>query len=106
MESRENHMSILSNELYVQIVALMNFLENQNERNWIRSFKNFLNTLKNNDDLQEVARSIISCYGGMGSFNDLVLVKNQKMLVEENNFLQMLSELIYRICMEIITYQK
>lgn len=105
MNNNLNHIDDLLSKLGERISTLIEFLEHQRENNWSRGFKNFLNRLKNNENPQQVARDVISCYGGMGSFSDLVLVKNQNMLVEENNFLQMLKESIYCICVEIITYK-
>lgn len=39
-------------------------------------------------------------YGGMGSFNDIVLYKNQQLLIKENNELDFLRKELYKLCKE------
>ena len=95
----------LTGELSEAIILIIQLLENNNEKNWSRGFKVFLNHIKNNYPIKDIARSIVSCYGGMGSFNDLVLMRGGKFLIEENNMLVQYQGLIYKLCAEIITYK-
>lgn len=48
---------------------------------------------------QDVINNILSIYkGGMGSFSDLVLHKDGKMLIEENDQLAQMKKNLYQIC--------
>jgi len=59
-----------------------------------KSFKAFADRLESNDDVA-VYRDIISLYGGAGSFNDLVLYRDGKICMEENNELDRLRTGLY-----------
>jgi hypothetical protein len=50
---------------------------------------------------QEFILRIESLYGGMGSFDDLVLHKNNIPLIEENNQLELLKNDLYIECIKI-----
>ncbi len=50
---------------------------------------------------KEIVRDILKCFqGGMGSFSDLVLHKNERALIEENNKLEDLKNDLYKLCIE------
>lgn len=49
-------------------------------------------------DPSSARRKIISMYGGMGSFSDLVLYKDGHLLIEESNKLFSLRALLYENC--------
>jgi len=79
------------NEYCIGIIAL---LSDVGENNWIHSFKDFVTELEKHEDTA-VYRKIISIYSGAGSFNDLVLYKDGKICIEENNKLALLRSGLY-----------
>lgn len=46
----------------------------------------------------EVIQSVLSLYGGMGSFNDLILYKNGNVLGEENREFSLLRAKLFDLC--------
>jgi hypothetical protein len=49
-------------------------------------------------DPNETRRTILAMYGGMGSFNDVVLYQGGAVLVAENDALDRLRSLLHREC--------
>ena len=64
------------------------------EFNLAKSFGSFISELEKSED-NSVYRKIISIYGGMGSFNDLVLYKNGILCRRENDSLSELRNGLY-----------
>lgn len=64
------------------------------EFNLAKSFGSFISELEKSED-NSVYRKIISIYGGMGSFNDLVLYKNGILCRRENDSLSELRHGLY-----------
>jgi hypothetical protein len=62
---------------------------------WAGCFYLFVDKLEN-EEWSIVKRKIISVYGGMGSFNDLVLHRNCVPLWKENDELQRLRSKLYK----------
>jgi hypothetical protein len=60
-------------ELIGELKELIAFLRIENEDHWCSWFKKCLSMLENSD-YQGIER-VLGAYGGMGSFNDLVLTK-------------------------------
>lgn len=77
------------------IKEIIEVLEEAGEDNWKRTFQHYL---KDYDtmELDSLKRSIIRIYGGMGSFNDLVLSKDGKLCIKENNILDKLREKLFK----------
>lgn len=96
-------LKILKFKFHSLIDSVTKFLEIQCENNWRDSFLNVLRVIENDGDLKEIARRVVSVYGGMGSFNDLVLSRDGKMLINENDILESLKHSIYETCTEIIS---
>lgn len=72
---------------------IISVLERSNEDNWLKTFSNIYESyesLENDDEKAYYRREILNVYGGMGSFSDLVLYDNNKVLYEENNELDAL----------------
>ncbi|WP_414739751.1 DUF6966 domain-containing protein [Microvirgula aerodenitrificans] len=44
---------------------------------------------------------LLAMYGGMGSINDIILYKERRVLVAENNEFDFLRTRLYKICKEI-----
>lgn len=84
-----------------QIIALL--CEND-EQEWAEYLNRIVHDLGNLDTRMSAIRNLSDIYkGGMGSFTDLVLQKNYKMLVEENNKLADLKHELYNVCLEYHT---
>jgi len=69
--------------------------QNQSDE-WANSFDRFVDELEY-DDWNATKRRILSIYGGMGSFSDLVWDKNGIPLIKENNELDRLSTKLYKL---------
>ena len=76
-------------------------LEASDEQDWVNCFKKILREYDNPANQAKAAKQILNIYkGGMGSFMDLVLQKNFKMLVDENNQLANLKHELYNACLD------
>lgn len=72
---------------------IISVLERSNEDDWLKTFSNIYESyesLENDNEKAYYRRKILNVYGGMGSFSDLVLYDNNKVLYEENNELDAL----------------
>jgi hypothetical protein len=78
------------------IVELLDYSE---EDYWKRYFLYQSNRINNQEPIKEVCLDLIKIFqGGMGSFSDLVLHKNSKPLIDENNRLEELKDLLFELC--------
>lgn len=78
-----------------KIIDLLTYAE---ESNWISSFKKFRVLFNNSgtEDLKFLRSEMLGIYGGMGSFNDLVLHHKGLPMIEENNSLNKLREELFQ----------
>lgn len=53
-------------------IEIRDFFKNENEETWHLIFDKLIVTHRNRSD-DDLARAVLRLYGGMGSFNDLVL---------------------------------
>lgn len=75
-------------------------LKDNDEPEWAGLFGKIMFEYKNNEKRTDTIKNIINFYkGGMGSFADLVLQKNMKMLIEENDKLAALKHELYSMCL-------
>ncbi|MCS5709796.1 hypothetical protein CC99x_012890 [Candidatus Berkiella cookevillensis] len=99
--------STQSQEMIHLVTEVMNTIEcgyRGKENSWYKFFGTILERLNKPHSVDKIARDIISVYGGMGTFNDLVLHKNQiTMLQEENDKLEQLRHDLYILCEKILT---
>ncbi len=95
IDDKKVNIEVLRFKLYSLMDSLTKFLELQGENNWRNGFVNVLKEINNNSDLKEIARSVMRNYGGMGSFNDLILHRDNKPLIQENDTLETLSTSMY-----------
>lgn len=65
------------------------------EPSFSKAFHYFADALEHEEG-REVRRKILSMYGGMGSFNDLVFHKDGKPLGKENDELDVLRRELYK----------
>lgn len=102
MESK----STQSQEMINLIMDIMSTIEIGNtgkEDRWYKYFSNFLEKLNRPHSLKVVAKELMSIYGGMGSFGDLVLHKNPiTPLIEENDRLEELRHDLFILCESIL----
>jgi hypothetical protein len=77
-------------EILLEIIEL---LEITGEHGWASNLKRLY--ADNYSSRGDWLRKIKSLFGGMGSFNDLVLVRNGVICIDENNKLSQLREQLY-----------
>lgn len=65
--------------------AVATLLEGTGEASWSQRFRHLRNAFEM--DSKEATIKIRALFGGMGSFNDLVLQQNGRLLFEENEIL-------------------
>ena len=75
-----------------QILGILNA---NNEKTWSDVFEYLLEDLKIKDS-REMAREILKIYQGMGSFNDLILYKNDAICFEANVTLNELRQELFK----------
>ena len=63
---------------------------------WADSLERSRKNTQKNIELEK--NTILSMFGGMGSLNDLVLYKDDKPLIKENNEFDELRKKLYAIC--------
>ena len=84
-------------EIIEKIVTL---LQANDEKVWANYLKQLSFEYENLDKREKAIKKILKIYeGGMGSFSDLVLQRNYKMLVNENNQLAILKHELYNACL-------
>ncbi|MEH0833244.1 DUF6966 domain-containing protein [Pectobacterium cacticida] len=85
----------MKNEIKRVVKEIIKILLDNSEVPWARYFDKCLRQL--DDDYQEGIYNIRTAYGGMGSFNDLVLHNNGTPLKKENEQLDLLRKELYQI---------
>jgi len=85
--------------LNVTIEKIIILLTSVEENNWLTSFNQFKQKCNNSDskNIEYLHNEILKIYGGMGSFNDLVLYNNGQPLVKENQNLEQLRKELFDI---------
>ncbi|WP_421831858.1 DUF6966 domain-containing protein [Limnobacter sp.] len=80
-----------------ELLALITLLEKSEETNWRYpcDLMLALNQCANDSERNYVRSQLKRIFGGMGSFSDLVLYKNARVLVVENNQLETLRRALY-----------
>lgn len=95
-------MSTKDTRIQCLLERLISLLEKNDCLDWARGFKRLLPSC-NTKPKDDVVRKIVRLYGGMGSFNDLILHKDSKPLREENDELDELRDELYTACAEQLT---
>lgn len=92
-------MEFQSKKIELIIKKIIALLKDSGEDYWLRYFNYNLDKLSKNDfDYQDIEKLNMVFKGGMGSFSDLVLHKNKKPLIDENNELEKLKDDLYEAC--------
>ncbi|WP_415896099.1 DUF6966 domain-containing protein [Neptuniibacter sp. PT34_22] len=86
-------------DIYETLEKTILLLKNNGEKNWAKSLERCQKEL--NNDSVYVCNKILSMYGGMGSFNDIVLYKDGQPLMKENELLDDLKTDLYHMCKNI-----
>ncbi|WP_156980989.1 DUF6966 domain-containing protein [Vibrio galatheae] len=81
------------------IKQIIDLLVSVGESNWADTFTSFKLKLVNSDseNLQILRSDILGIYGGMGSFNDLVLYSEGQVLIRENQTLDKLRKELFEV---------
>jgi len=102
MEKDKDNVKI--DQLMKEMIIL---LEKNNEVEWSLTLRRLLMKDYDIDNRTERVKNILKLYqGGMGSFNDLVLQKNGKILIEEDQKLDELSGDLYNACVHCLVGTK
>lgn len=90
-------------KIKINIQNIINLLRQNNALDWAQVFEKNLHDFNAEQDKKAVARLIINIYkGGIGSFADLILQKDMKMLVEENDQLAVLKHELFNACVNYL----
>lgn len=84
----------MKNEIKKTVIDITSALLSNNEQSWAKKFEKLGSGL--DLDYESSIFSLKGLYGGMGSFNDIVLHKNGIPLVQENDELDELRHTLYR----------
>ena len=84
------------------IEKLIHLLTYAGECHWVSSFNKFRMLFNNSgaEDMKILRSEILGIYGGMGSFNDLVLYNEGRPMIEENNSLDKLRKELFQILVD------
>ncbi len=97
-------MGVKTKKLIELLENLLNLLKTHNESHWVNWYSKSLQSLRDN---RFAIPQILGAYGGMGSFNDLIIHPMNGHTIEEseidlvNNRLRELAKEIYDICKQI-----
>jgi hypothetical protein len=84
----------MKNEIKKTVIEIASILSSNDEASWAKAFEKLGNEL--DIDYESSIYSLKGFYGGMGSFNDIVLHKNGMPLIRENDALDELRHLLYK----------
>ena len=83
------------NEIQITIAKIIKVLSSNDVPDWAKQFERMNAYL--DDDYEEALGVIHQQFGGMGSFNDIVLYKAGRPLIQENNELDELRTQLYEL---------
>jgi len=90
---------IMKNNIDVILKRMIELLAVGGADDWVSALEHI--RVNFHKDPAGMSSKLISMYGGMGSLNDIVLYKEQKVLVAENNEFDSLRERLYEVCKKI-----
>lgn len=98
--------STQSQEMINTIKEIMILIEHDyigKEEYYYSFFERILERLNKPHDLQKIAKDIMPIFGGMGTFNDLILHQNEfSPLIEENRRFSKLKTELFLLCKQVI----
>lgn len=83
----------MKNEIKKTVIEITNILSSNNESSWAKIFEKLASEL--DIDCESSIQLLKKLYGGMGSFNDVILHKNGMPLIQENDELDDLRHSLY-----------
>lgn len=84
----------MKNEIKKTVIDIANVLSSNDEDSWAKTFEKLSSEL--DFDCESSIFSLRKLYGGMGSFNDIVLHKDGIPLIRENDELDELRHTLYK----------
>lgn len=78
-------------------------LSENNQKKWAEDLTYLMQYYLEGDSKQEALSMIKKLYGGAGTLNDVVLHKDRKPLIEENNQFEKVRHELYEECMKKMT---
>ena len=85
-----------SGQIISKLREIADFLRANGDANWSSAFERMADGFPSDPD--ETKRKVRGCYGGMGSFNDLVLHKQRVPLRKENDQLECMRQELWELC--------
>lgn len=94
----------MKNEIRETVVSITNLLQSNDEYSWAQIFEKLGYDIDKN--YESSLHSLKALYGGMGSFNDVILHKDGIPLIRENDDLDELRHKLYKQLKDAIDAQK
>ena len=94
----------MKNEIRETVIGIANILASNDESSWAKTFEKLGSEIDTN--YESSLHSLKGLYGGMGSFNDVILHKNGMPLIRENGDLDEVRHKLYKQLKEAIEAQK
>lgn len=94
----------MKNEIIETVARIAKILASNDEHSWAKAFEDLGSNI--DTDYESSLHSLKGLYGGMGSFNDVILHKNGMPLIPENDDLEELRHRLYKQLKEAIDAQK
>ena len=102
MESKSQKITSILEKL----IPLLNLCDFSLANYYKGFFEYTIGELNKPHELHKIAENILLCFGGMNTFNDIVLQKDGKVLIEENREFKALSTDLFIACEEIIAQKR
>ncbi|EAV7067886.1 hypothetical protein D1V04_11965 [Salmonella enterica] len=83
----------MKSEIKKTVIDIVSILSNNDEHSWARTFEKLGSEL--DVDYEQALDALKGLYGGMGSFNDIILHKDGMPLMKENDELDNLRHILY-----------
>jgi hypothetical protein len=91
-----------ADRIILRLEECIQLLSENDEKRWAEGLTCLMRHYIESDNKQEAASLIKKLYGAAGSFSDVVLHKDRKPLIEENNKLERARHDLYQECKKII----
>lgn len=89
-------------KIIILLEKCIQLLSENGEKRWTECLTRLMRHYIESDNKQEAASLIKKLYGGAGTLNDVVLHKDRKPLIEENNQLERARHELYEECIKKI----
>jgi hypothetical protein len=83
----------MKNEIKKTVIHIVDILSSNDEYEWAKTFEKI--EFRLDSEYESSLNALKGLYGGMGSFNDIVLHKNGIPLIQENDELDGLRHMLY-----------